>query len=150
MSENIPKLTLLFTSYTYTTILSCNFSFFIKKKHHLILPQYMLQLSKVFQPIKFERMLFLNQSTQVLLNRTNTNTIFITLFTICVLKERVFNVIRSSVSVCRGGLMWRLRKLLICVLGIYIAIPVIIKVCPSIQAKLVFLNFGEYFQPVFL
>uniref|UniRef100_A0A9J7YP29 Lysophosphatidylserine lipase ABHD12 n=1 Tax=Cyprinus carpio carpio TaxID=630221 RepID=A0A9J7YP29_CYPCA len=41
----------------------------------------------------------------------------------------------------RGGLMWRLRKLLICVLGIYIAIPVIIKVCPSIQAKLVFLNF---------
>ncbi|RXN29853.1 monoacylglycerol lipase ABHD12-like protein [Labeo rohita] len=41
----------------------------------------------------------------------------------------------------RGGLMWRLRKILIWVLGIYIAIPVVIKVCPSIQAKLVFLNF---------
>uniref|UniRef100_A0A672S4B2 Lysophosphatidylserine lipase ABHD12 n=1 Tax=Sinocyclocheilus grahami TaxID=75366 RepID=A0A672S4B2_SINGR len=41
----------------------------------------------------------------------------------------------------RGGLMWRLRKILIWVLGIYITIPVIIKVCPSIQAKLVFLNF---------
>uniref|UniRef100_A0A673H5Z8 Lysophosphatidylserine lipase ABHD12 n=1 Tax=Sinocyclocheilus rhinocerous TaxID=307959 RepID=A0A673H5Z8_9TELE len=41
----------------------------------------------------------------------------------------------------RGGLIWRLRRILIWVLGIYIAIPVIIKVCPSIQAKLVFLNF---------
>ncbi|KAK2878883.1 hypothetical protein QQF64_010992 [Cirrhinus molitorella] len=41
----------------------------------------------------------------------------------------------------RGGLMWRLRRILIWVLVIYIAIPVIIKVCPSIQAKLVFLNF---------
>ncbi|XP_056332753.1 lysophosphatidylserine lipase ABHD12 [Danio aesculapii] len=41
----------------------------------------------------------------------------------------------------RGGLMWRLRRILIWLLGIYIAIPVIIKVCPSIQAKLVFLNF---------
>ncbi|KTF86415.1 hypothetical protein cypCar_00026141 [Cyprinus carpio] len=41
----------------------------------------------------------------------------------------------------RGGLIWRLRRILIWVLGIYIAVPVIIKVCPSIQAKLVFLNF---------
>uniref|UniRef100_A0A672R0U7 Lysophosphatidylserine lipase ABHD12 n=1 Tax=Sinocyclocheilus grahami TaxID=75366 RepID=A0A672R0U7_SINGR len=41
----------------------------------------------------------------------------------------------------QGGLIWRLRRILIWVLGIYIAIPVIIKVCPSIQAKLVFLNF---------
>ncbi|KAK7142498.1 hypothetical protein R3I94_011993 [Phoxinus phoxinus] len=41
----------------------------------------------------------------------------------------------------RGGLMWRLRRILIWVLGIYIAIPVIIKLCPAIQAKLVFLNF---------
>uniref|UniRef100_A0A673ICS4 Lysophosphatidylserine lipase ABHD12 n=1 Tax=Sinocyclocheilus rhinocerous TaxID=307959 RepID=A0A673ICS4_9TELE len=52
-----------------------------------------------------------------------------------------FYVICSPLSVCRGGLMWRLRKILIWVLGIYITIPVIIKVCPSIQAKLVFLNF---------
>ncbi|XDV43083.1 hypothetical protein PO909_011629, partial [Leuciscus waleckii] len=46
-------------------------------------------------------------------------------------------------SLCsrRGGLMWRLRRILIWVLGIYIAIPVIIKLCPAIQAKLVFLNF---------
>ncbi|XP_051502884.1 lysophosphatidylserine lipase ABHD12-like isoform X1 [Myxocyprinus asiaticus] len=41
----------------------------------------------------------------------------------------------------RGGLMWRLTRIIIWVLGIYIAIPVIIKLCPSIQAKLVFLNF---------
>jgi len=41
--------------------------------------------------------------------------------------------------------MWRLRRILIWVLGIYIAIPVIIKLCPAIQAKLVFLNFGEFF-----
>ncbi|XP_051502886.1 lysophosphatidylserine lipase ABHD12-like isoform X3 [Myxocyprinus asiaticus] len=37
--------------------------------------------------------------------------------------------------------MWRLTRIIIWVLGIYIAIPVIIKLCPSIQAKLVFLNF---------
>ncbi|KAA0711054.1 Monoacylglycerol lipase ABHD12 [Triplophysa tibetana] len=41
----------------------------------------------------------------------------------------------------RGGLMGRLKRIMIWVLGIYIAIPVIIKLCPSIQAKIVFLNF---------
>uniref|UniRef100_A0A673J9B2 Uncharacterized protein n=1 Tax=Sinocyclocheilus rhinocerous TaxID=307959 RepID=A0A673J9B2_9TELE len=75
--------------------------------------------------------------------RTLLFTSLFTLFTIPVLKETEFYVICSPLSVCRGGLMWRLRKILIWVLGIYITIPVIIKVCPSIQAKLVFLNFGE-------
>ncbi|KAM9466986.1 lysophosphatidylserine lipase ABHD12 [Clarias gariepinus] len=41
----------------------------------------------------------------------------------------------------RGGLMWRLRRIFFWVLGIYVAIPFIVKLCPSIQAKLVFLNF---------
>ncbi|KAB5562014.1 hypothetical protein PHYPO_G00013100 [Pangasianodon hypophthalmus] len=41
----------------------------------------------------------------------------------------------------RSGLMWRLRRIFLWVLGIYIAIPFVIKLCPSIQAKLVFLNF---------
>ncbi|KAJ6667054.1 hypothetical protein lerEdw1_019057 [Lerista edwardsae] len=38
--------------------------------------------------------------------------------------------------------MWfRLRKLIIWLLGVYIAIPFLVKLCPAIQAKLVFLNF---------
>ncbi|KAF7704749.1 lysophosphatidylserine lipase ABHD12 isoform X2 [Silurus meridionalis] len=41
----------------------------------------------------------------------------------------------------RNGLLGRLRRIFFWVLGIYIAIPFIIKICPSIQAKLVFLNF---------
>lgn len=40
--------------------------------------------------------------------------------------------------------MWfRLRKLVIWLLGVYIAIPFIVKLCPGIQAKLIFLNFGK-------
>ncbi|XP_072860863.1 lysophosphatidylserine lipase ABHD12 [Chlorocebus sabaeus] len=41
----------------------------------------------------------------------------------------------------RKGLWLRLRKILFCVLGLYIAIPFLIKLCPGIQAKLIFLNF---------
>ncbi|KAM5305211.1 lysophosphatidylserine lipase ABHD12 isoform 2-T4 [Glossophaga mutica] len=38
--------------------------------------------------------------------------------------------------------MWfRLRKILFCVLGLYVGIPFLIKLCPGIQAKLIFLNF---------
>lgn len=66
------------------------------------------------------------------------------------LTTRIKEMCLFLLFVCRGGLMWRLRRMLIWLLGIYIAIPVIIKVCPSIQAKLVFLNFGEYFKPFFL
>ncbi|KAJ7402636.1 Monoacylglycerol lipase ABHD12 [Pitangus sulphuratus] len=41
----------------------------------------------------------------------------------------------------RYGLWFRLRKLIIWLLGVYIAIPFLVKLCPAIQAKLVFLNF---------
>uniref|UniRef100_A0A4X1V6C1 Abhydrolase domain containing 12, lysophospholipase n=3 Tax=Sus scrofa TaxID=9823 RepID=A0A4X1V6C1_PIG len=41
----------------------------------------------------------------------------------------------------RKGLCFRLRKILLCVLGLYVAIPFLIKLCPAIQAKLIFLNF---------
>ncbi|MGH0149417.1 UNVERIFIED_CONTAM: hypothetical protein FKN15_015690 [Acipenser sinensis] len=41
----------------------------------------------------------------------------------------------------RKRLFSRLKRLLIWVIGLYIAIPFIIKLCPAIQAKLVFLNF---------
>jgi abhydrolase domain-containing protein 12 len=40
--------------------------------------------------------------------------------------------------------MGRLKRILLWVLGVYITIPFLVKLCPSIQAKLVFLNFGEY------
>ncbi|NXV10006.1 ABD12 lipase, partial [Cettia cetti] len=41
----------------------------------------------------------------------------------------------------RYGLWFRLRKLILWLLGVYIAIPFLVKLCPAIQAKLVFLNF---------
>ncbi|XP_061083515.1 lysophosphatidylserine lipase ABHD12 isoform X1 [Conger conger] len=41
----------------------------------------------------------------------------------------------------RFGIKSRLKRILLLALGVYIAIPFIIKLCPSIQAKLVFLNF---------
>ncbi|KAJ7341243.1 hypothetical protein JRQ81_005121 [Phrynocephalus forsythii] len=41
----------------------------------------------------------------------------------------------------RHGMWFRLRKVVIWLLGIYIAIPFLVKLCPAIQAKLVFLNF---------
>ncbi|XP_063047458.1 lysophosphatidylserine lipase ABHD12 isoform X1 [Engraulis encrasicolus] len=44
----------------------------------------------------------------------------------------------------RRGLLWRLRRFFMWVLGVYLAIPVIVKICPSIQAKLVFLNFVSH------
>ncbi|XP_054960927.1 lysophosphatidylserine lipase ABHD12 isoform X2 [Pan paniscus] len=44
----------------------------------------------------------------------------------------------------RKGVWLRLRKILFCVLGLYIAIPFLIKLCPGIQAKLIFLNFGKW------
>ncbi|XP_069463925.1 lysophosphatidylserine lipase ABHD12-like isoform X2 [Ambystoma mexicanum] len=48
---------------------------------------------------------------------------------------------RYARTLTRYGLWVRLRTLLMCMIGLYIAIPVVIKVCPAIQAKLVFLNF---------
>uniref|UniRef100_A0A3Q1LYL4 Lysophosphatidylserine lipase ABHD12 n=2 Tax=Bos TaxID=9903 RepID=A0A3Q1LYL4_BOVIN len=47
----------------------------------------------------------------------------------------------SSVIRWRKGLCFRLRKILFFVLGLYVAIPFLIKLCPGIQAKLIFLNF---------
>ncbi|KAK7798293.1 hypothetical protein U0070_014797 [Myodes glareolus] len=41
----------------------------------------------------------------------------------------------------RKSLWFRLRKIILCVLGFYIAIPFLVKLCPGIQAKLIFLNF---------
>ncbi|KAI1240457.1 hypothetical protein IHE44_0008880 [Lamprotornis superbus] len=41
----------------------------------------------------------------------------------------------------RYGLWFRLRKLILWLLGMYITIPFLVKLCPAIQAKLVFLNF---------
>ncbi|CAD7673257.1 unnamed protein product [Nyctereutes procyonoides] len=41
----------------------------------------------------------------------------------------------------RKGLWFRMKKILLCVLGLYVAIPFLIKLCPGIQAKLIFLNF---------
>ncbi|KAB0401541.1 hypothetical protein E2I00_017609, partial [Balaenoptera physalus] len=41
----------------------------------------------------------------------------------------------------RKSLCFRLRKILLCVVGLYVAIPFLIKLCPGIQAKLIFLNF---------
>uniref|UniRef100_A0A8D0L976 Abhydrolase domain containing 12, lysophospholipase n=1 Tax=Sphenodon punctatus TaxID=8508 RepID=A0A8D0L976_SPHPU len=41
----------------------------------------------------------------------------------------------------RYGLWFRLKKVFIWLLGVYIAIPFLVKLCPAIQAKLVFLNF---------
>lgn len=35
---------------------------------------------------------------------------------------------------------------MLCLLVVYLSVPFIIKLCPSIQAKLVFLNFGEFKQ----
>nr|XP_036857727.1 lysophosphatidylserine lipase ABHD12 isoform X3 [Manis javanica] len=55
-----------------------------------------------------------------------------------VLFRRAFRFISFAV---RKGLWFRLRKILLCVLGLYVAIPFLIKLCPGIQAKLIFLNF---------
>lgn len=41
----------------------------------------------------------------------------------------------------RRSLWWRLRRLFLFLMLLYIFIPVIVKLCPSIQAKLVYLNF---------
>uniref|UniRef100_A0A3B5AB88 Abhydrolase domain containing 12 n=1 Tax=Stegastes partitus TaxID=144197 RepID=A0A3B5AB88_9TELE len=40
-----------------------------------------------------------------------------------------------------GDLVLKLRRILMWLLLVYVSVPVIIKLCPSIQAKLVFLNF---------
>lgn len=44
----------------------------------------------------------------------------------------------------------KLRRLLLWLLLLYASIPVLVKLCPSIQAKLVFLNFGESGWPTSL
>uniref|UniRef100_A0A8C6WNQ0 Lysophosphatidylserine lipase ABHD12 n=1 Tax=Neogobius melanostomus TaxID=47308 RepID=A0A8C6WNQ0_9GOBI len=41
----------------------------------------------------------------------------------------------------RRSVWWRLRRLFLALMLLYVFIPVIVKLCPSIQAKLVFLNF---------
>ncbi|EPY80884.1 hypothetical protein CB1_000786004 [Camelus ferus] len=46
----------------------------------------------------------------------------------------------------RKSLCFRLRKILLCVVGLYLTIPVLVKLCPGIQAKLIFLNFGGFGQ----
>lgn len=45
--------------------------------------------------------------------------------------------------VLRLGLVGKLKRVVLWLLLVYVSIPFIIKLCPSIQAKLVFLNFGE-------
>lgn len=49
-------------------------------------------------------------------------------------------------SVLRLGLVGKLKRFLLWLLVVYISIPFLVKLCPSIQAKLVFLNFGECFN----
>ena len=63
----------------------------------------------------------------------------------CIMCLPVENMGQTCVfPVCsRYGLAARLKRILLWVLGIYITIPFVVKLCPSIQAKLVFLNFGE-------
>ena len=46
-------------------------------------------------------------------------------------------------SLLRLTLLGKLRRILLWLLLVYVSIPFIVKLCPSIQAKLVFLNFGE-------
>lgn len=50
-------------------------------------------------------------------------------------------------SVPRLGLVGKLKRVVLWLLLVYVSIPFIIKLCPSIQAKLVFLNFGESVCP---
>ncbi|XP_035770741.1 lysophosphatidylserine lipase ABHD12, partial [Neolamprologus brichardi] len=45
------------------------------------------------------------------------------------------------------GLVGKLKRVVLWLLLVYVSIPFIIKLCPSIQAKLVFLNFGESARP---
>uniref|UniRef100_A0A3Q4GZD3 Lysophosphatidylserine lipase ABHD12 n=1 Tax=Neolamprologus brichardi TaxID=32507 RepID=A0A3Q4GZD3_NEOBR len=46
-------------------------------------------------------------------------------------------------SVLRLGLVGKLKRVVLWLLLVYVSIPFIIKLCPSIQAKLVFLNFAR-------
>ncbi|MEQ2197197.1 hypothetical protein XENOCAPTIV_025237, partial [Xenoophorus captivus] len=46
----------------------------------------------------------------------------------------------------RLGLLGKMKRIMMVLLLVYISIPFIIKLFPSIQAKLVFLNFGECFS----
>lgn len=46
-------------------------------------------------------------------------------------------------SLPRLTLLGKLRRLMLWLLVVYVSVPFIVKLCPSIQAKLVFLNFGE-------
>ncbi|XP_060896452.1 lysophosphatidylserine lipase ABHD12 isoform X1 [Labrus mixtus] len=51
------------------------------------------------------------------------------------------DTVTSSGYLCRLGLVGKLKRILLWLLVVYISIPFIVKLCPSIQAKLVFLNF---------
>ncbi|CAL8258922.1 unnamed protein product [Lota lota] len=48
---------------------------------------------------------------------------------------------RMARSFRRLGVAGRVKRILLWILLVYICIPVLVKLCPSIQAKLVFLNF---------
>ncbi|XP_043916106.1 lysophosphatidylserine lipase ABHD12-like [Protopterus annectens] len=50
--------------------------------------------------------------------------------------KRVFGI-----RLRRGGFLFHVRKMFMWILILYVAIPFLVKLCPSIQAKLVFLNF---------
>ncbi|PWA25530.1 hypothetical protein CCH79_00020599 [Gambusia affinis] len=50
----------------------------------------------------------------------------------------------SSAASCWLGLLGKIKRMMMVLLFVYISIPFIIKLFPSIQAKLVFLNFGEF------
>ncbi|XP_063774187.1 lysophosphatidylserine lipase ABHD12 isoform X1 [Pseudophryne corroboree] len=50
----------------------------------------------------------------------------------------------NSTSIRRYGLWSRFRMFLIALVGLYIAIPFLVKICPAIQAQLVFLNLVRF------
>lgn len=53
----------------------------------------------------------------------------------------------ADCSLLRLTLLGRLKRLLLWLLVLYGSLPFLVKLCPSIQAKLVFLNFGESPKP---
>lgn len=59
-------------------------------------------------------------------------------------------VMMSHLCALRLSVMGKLKRAFLWILVFYISIPFIIKLCPSIQAKLVFLNFGEFRVPTLI
>lgn len=50
----------------------------------------------------------------------------------------------AVLGLSRSGLLRKLKRMVLWLLLVYVSVPFIIKMCPSIQAKLVFLNFGVF------